>query len=56
MYAVRMPPTELAKMSKFKLSYEIASTFLLATAFVWYLCAFEFLQNVLARSILLVNR
>jgi MFS family permease len=46
MYAVRMSPTELAKSSKLRLSYEMASTFLLATAFVWYLCAFEFLQNV----------
>lgn len=46
MYAVRMSPTEQAKTSKFRLANEASSTFLLATAFVWYLCAFEFLQNI----------
>lgn len=41
-----MVQTEFTEKAKFKLSNAPVSTFLLASAFVWYLCAFKFLQDI----------
>jgi MFS family permease len=40
-----MTQKQFTEKSRFKLTNASVSTFLLATAFVWYLCAFKFLQD-----------
>jgi MFS family permease len=40
-----MSPTEFRKAARSRIADASVSTFLLATAFVWYLCAFKFLQG-----------